>query len=144
MSDMAGICIIRTIQKNIKGQTFFGKDTIYPKSTHRQTDKRRNRHRKNYRTGNNTPKDSSTQTQKLCNSTLLQPLPVHFQHRASRAAFVPSSHRNKNPFNKFINHIISSIATQSITSTYPQNQCLYHCEYNSEEERDGESEMEMQ
>ena len=127
VSDMAGLCIRRrTIQKNIKGQTFFCKDTIYHKSTHRQTDKRRGRHRKNYHTGQNTPKDSSTQTQKLCNSTLLQPPPVHFQHRASRAAFVPSSKRNKNPFNKFINHIISSIATPSITSTYPQNQCLYH------------------
>ena len=103
---------------------------------------------KNYHTGHNTPTDSSIQTvrqtQKLCNSTLLQPPPVHFQHRASRVAFVPSSKRNKNPFNKFINHIISSIATQSITFTYPQNQCLYHCEYNSEEERDGESEMTMQ
>jgi hypothetical protein len=35
------------------------------------------------------------QAQKLCNSTLLQPPPVHFQHRASRAAFVPSSKRKK-------------------------------------------------
>ena len=147
MSDIAGICATRNMGNNVDGQTFFCTGTRHPKLTHRQTDKRWGRHRKNYPTGHNTPNYSRTQTARQTYTVqqyTATASPVHFQHRASRAAFVPSSKRNKNPFNKFINQISSYIATPSITSTYPQNQCLYHCEYNSEEEREGESEMEMQ
>ena len=60
-----------------------------------------------------------------------------FLHWASCAAFVPSSKRKKS-FNQFINHIISSIATPSMTSTYQHNQSLDESTTVMKGEREGQ------
>jgi hypothetical protein len=82
MSDMAGMCTTQILAKIVTDRHFFARvpDTQSPNTdrlTINETDTE-----KHYPIGQNTPKDSSTQTtkqtQRLYNRTLLQTSPVHF------------------------------------------------------------------
>ena len=89
---------------------------------------------------------TARQTSKPYKSILLRTPSVHFQHRQGLSRSICTKQQEReNPFNKFINCCISSIAKPSMTTTYQHNESLHHWEYNSGDEgREGESAMPMQ